>query len=342
MISGIAASAAAVSLLRRWIVHRQILDHPNDRSLHSIPVPRGGGIAILLVTVAGTLLLDLGSLRFLLPWSAAALLLGFIGFIDDVRGLSPVLRLAIQLALAIMTVVAYGAFEGLSFSAAGSLKFGAAAGAMTVIWIAGFTNAFNFMDGVDGIAGVQALAAGTAWAAIAYRHSNRPLLHIAILVAASSAGFLMHNWNPARIFMGDVGSTFLGYTLAVLGLFDAATRHDLLLPALVLWPFLFDSSFTLLRRLGRRERVWTAHRSHLYQRLTLEGWSHARVSLLYLMLAASGGIVAIALDRGLLTQGSSIGIVVSLAALLWLLTRRAEKESRRAASPIGSASDANG
>src|SRR5207237_8596675 len=101
-------------------------------------------------------------------------------------------------------------------------------------------------------------------------------LHAALLIAPASAGFLLHTWSPARSFMGDVGSTFLGFTLAVVPLLSGAGRRDALIPALIVWPFVFDSVFTFLRRLGKRENVFAAHRSHLYQRLTIAGWSHAR------------------------------------------------------------------
>ena len=291
---------------------------------HASAVPRGGGIGIAIVCMAGLFVVDGASARFLLPWCFTALTICIIGFIDDVHGLSAAPRMAMQLIAAIATTFVYGGFAGLSLPIAGYVEFSALAGVLTVVWIVGFTNAFNFMDGLDGIAGVQALAAGAAWAFIGYRHNDPLVLHLGILLAAANAGFLVHNWSPARIFMGDAGSTFLGYTLAVLGLFDAATKHDSLIPALVLWPFLFDSAFTFLRRLRNHERVWTAHRSHLYQRLRIAGCSPPQISLLYLVLAATGGIAAAGIDGRWLSPRAAITIVAALAAALWLLVVRVE------------------
>ncbi|HEY6141407.1 MAG TPA: glycosyltransferase family 4 protein, partial [Thermoanaerobaculia bacterium] len=277
------ASAIVVMLARLWATHKEILDHPNERSSHSRPTPRGGGVGIVVVVVAGMLLLDGASMARLWPWLAAAVAISAVGLLDDVYGLSTRLRMTLQLLAAIGTTLAYGGFSGLS-----ALRFGPLAGVLTVLWIAGLTNAFNFMDGIDGIAGGQTAMAGAAWAAIGYGRGDAVLLDAGLLIAAASAGFLLHNWPPARIFMGDVGSTFLGYTLAVIALFGADGARDALVPALVVWPFLFDSAFTFLRRLRKRENVFAAHRSHLYQRLTMAGWSHAQASLLYTALAAAG------------------------------------------------------
>ena len=322
-IAAFAAAAVIVMLARVLAARHQVLDHPTDRGLHSAPIPRGGGIGIVLVVAAGLLF---HGHSFVLPWCAAALVIAVTGFFDDVRHLSTTVRLTIQLAAAIAACVAYGAFEGLW-----RIPFGVAAAVLTIVWIVGFTNAFNFMDGSNGIAGMQAMIAGAAWAAIGHDHGNALLLDLGVLTAAASAGFLLHNWSPARIFMGDVGSTFLGFTLAVAGLWDAAVRRDALVPALVVWPFLFDSVFTFLRRLRKRENVFAAHRSHLYQRLILSGWSHAAVALLYGALAAAGGFTAVGLDRGALAPAAAVAVTAALAAGLWLLTLRVE--GRRRASP---------
>ena len=176
------------------------------------------------------------------------------------------------------------------------------------------------MDGIDGIAGGQAVVAGLGWAALGWL-SDQPLVGIlGILLAASSLGFLGHNWPPARIFMGDVGSAFLGFTFAVLAV--AAAQRDARLAlagVLLVWPFIFDACFTFLRRLRNGENVFAAHRSHLYQRLVIAGYSHRTVTLLYIGLAAWGAILAQlwTLD----VAGSSLLIVVSMPVLCWGLCK---------------------
>ena len=331
VVAGFAASAIAVMLARAWATHKQILDHPNERSSHSFPTPRGGGIGIVVVVIAGMVLLGGASIGKLWPWLAAAIAISATGLLDDVRGLPTALRMAVHLLAGIGAYAAYGGFAGLSLPGAGYVPFGPLSAVLTVIWIVGLTNAFNFMDGVDGIAGAQALVAGAAWAVIGYGHGDAIILHAGILIAAGSAGFLLHNWSPARIFMGDVGSTFLGYTLAVAALFDDAGRRDALVPALIVWPFVFDSAFTFLRRLRRGENVFAAHRSHLYQRLTMAGWSHAQVALLYMALAALGGAGAVCADRGVLAPAAVVVAVGVFAIALWLLTVRVEGNRRQAA-----------
>jgi UDP-N-acetylmuramyl pentapeptide phosphotransferase/UDP-N-acetylglucosamine-1-phosphate transferase len=323
-LGGFVAAAAVVMLTRIVAARHNIVDRPTDRGLHSSDMPRGGGIGIVVVTMAGLLLLDAAAGRNLLPWCAAGLVLAVVGLFDDVRGLPTALRMAVHVVAAIVAYWAYGGFDGVSIPLAGYLPFGLAAGALTVIWIVGLTNAFNFMDGADGIAGTQAMVGGGAWALIGYQRGDATLLHLGILIAAASAGFLLHNWSPARIFMGDVGSTFLGYTLAVIGLLSAAVRRDALIPALIVWPFIFDSGLTFLRRLWKRENVFAPHRSHLYQRLILAGQTHARVALLYGVLALVGSAGAVGIDRGALAPAAVIAAVIVLAAGLWFLTVRVE------------------
>jgi UDP-N-acetylmuramyl pentapeptide phosphotransferase/UDP-N-acetylglucosamine-1-phosphate transferase len=149
------------------------------------------------------------------------------------------------------------------------------------------------MDGIDGLAGSQAIVAGMGWALLGSL-SNQPLIGgLGILLAASSLGFLRHNWPPARIFMGDVGSAFLGFSFAALPLLAASAETAgtaggrwVVIGALLVWPCVFDTAFTLLRRLRNREPIFKAHRSHLYQRLVISGLSHRRVTSIYALLSS--------------------------------------------------------
>jgi UDP-N-acetylmuramyl pentapeptide phosphotransferase/UDP-N-acetylglucosamine-1-phosphate transferase len=181
---------------------------------------------------------------------------------------------------------------------------------MTFVWIVGLTNAYNFMDGIDGIAGGQAVVAGLGWTLLGWLDHQPLVAALGLLLAASSLGFLGHNWPPARIFMGDVGSAFLGFTLAVLPV--VAAQHNPRLAwagVLLVWPFVFDAAFTFLRRLRKRENVFAAHRSHLYQRLVIAGYSHRFVTLLYIGLALAGAVLALLWYSG----GKASDLVVLLA-----------------------------
>jgi UDP-N-acetylmuramyl pentapeptide phosphotransferase/UDP-N-acetylglucosamine-1-phosphate transferase len=273
---------ALVSLLRR----EAVIDVPNERSSHRTPTPRGGGIAIVgAVAVLWLALVAAGAL----PLVGLVPALGMIGlaavsWADDLRGLSPALRLLAQfaaVAAGIWTMPAGAVFQG--WFAPGLDR---AAAALLWVW---FVNLFNFMDGIDGLAASEAAAIGIGLALLACCAPRDAALPVAI--AAGALGFLLWNWAPARIFMGDVGSIALGYALGYLLLALAARggwRGALILPAY----FLADATVTLVRRLMRGERVWQAHRQHLYQRAVQGGLGHDAVVLC--VAAANFALIACA------------------------------------------------
>lgn len=323
-IMSFAVATVLTWAVRRWTIRRNILDHPGSRSSHTAPTPRGGGVAIVLVVLGGMIVIHRAQFPAIAPYVAASLVISIIGLIDDLRGMTAMPRLFAQCLAALAAWFAYGALEFLSLSRTVSLSFGAAAGILTILWIVGLTNCLNFMDGINGIAGGQAFVAGSAWAAIGAQRGDRLLSHLGILLAASSLGFLVHNWSRGRIFMGDVGSTFLGYSLAVVALFG--TARDALIPVLCVWFFLFDSGFTLLRRLKNHENVLAAHRSHLYQRLVIGGWSHSAVATLYVVLATVAAAGAVGLDRDALPHWPVLTFVAVGSCALWLLAAAADRK----------------
>jgi UDP-N-acetylmuramyl pentapeptide phosphotransferase/UDP-N-acetylglucosamine-1-phosphate transferase len=310
-----AVVAALTPILARYARARGLLDVPNDRSLHSVSTPRIGGMAMIAAINSG----------FLVCWAAGAdpgfqvtalivlgTAIGTLGFIDDLRPLPALLRLSFQAVIAAVTVMILG-------ETIVPWLPSAIAGAMTAVWLVSLTNAFNFMDGIDGIAAAHAVVAGLLWAAIGAIAGWRDTTLLGWLVAAASAGFLLHNWHPARVFMGDAGSGYFGFLFAALPLtvpHDTGRAWGYAL--LIMWPFLFDTGFTLLRRLRRGENVLSAHRSHLYQRLTLTEMSHARVVLIYVALASLGALAALFVAMG---QRAAVALsfgAISLAALcLW-------------------------
>jgi UDP-N-acetylmuramyl pentapeptide phosphotransferase/UDP-N-acetylglucosamine-1-phosphate transferase len=283
-------SYLGTGLLRRWAVRHQLFDIPNERSSHTKPIPRGGGLLIVVITLAGyvgyVLLNSLWSWPSLLAFVMGAGLISTVSWLDDLYTLPNRVRLAAHGLGAIFALLGFGYWYTVSFPLLGELSLGWLGLPVTFLWIVGLTNAYNFMDGIDGIAGGQAVVAGFGWTFLGWQAGLPLVSALGMFIAASSLGFLGHNWPPARIFMGDVGSAFLGYTFAVLAV--VAAQHDsrfavagILFVAL----FVFDTIFTFMRRLCTGENVFTAHRSHLYQRLILAGYSHVSVTLPYIGLA---------------------------------------------------------
>ena len=315
------ASALIVEAVRLWTTRKQIFDIPNERSSHTRPMPRGGGIAIVVVTTIGLLLIHdrVASWRDLAALLIPSLIIAIVSWIDDVKHTPPLLRFTVHLGTAIAAVVLFGGWSDVWLPGAGVIHLGWFGLVVTVIWIAGLTNAYNFMDGIDGIAGLQAVIAGAAWAVLAFRDSLPLIAWSGLLIAASSLGFLIHNWPPAKIFMGDVSSAFLGYVFAVVTVI--ASRHDprlALCGVLFVWPFVFDAVFTVIRRARRRERLHEAHRSHLYQRLNQTGLGHGVVSSLYGLLALLGAGALLSIVPALIAASVA---AIALVALVMLRER---------------------
>lgn len=314
-----------------------LVDRPNDRSLHRRPTPRGGGLGIVAVVLGGWPVavvlagvrpgMDMGWL-LLLGLGVAA-----VSVADDRSPIPASLRLVVHLAFAAGAVTAVGSFQLLNVPGVGITAIGLWGGGLTLVWILGLTNVTNFMDGADGIAGLQCMIAGAAWVEAGVWLGDPVVTLGGVVVAGACGGFLFHNWSPARIFMGDVGSAFLGFMLAMLPVIasmhavveaPAAAARLPVFAGFIFWPFIGDGLFTIIRRIARRENVLKAHRSHLYQRLVLAGWSHARVSLLYgvwaVVMAAAALIHLERMGRGLATAT----VAVASLATVWLLVRRAE------------------
>ena len=291
-----------------------VLDRPNERSLHAAPTPRGGGIGILAALLPAWLIIVLLGYSDAAPLVAAscALVLALVSWRDDLGGLSPALRFAIQaVAVAIGMIFLPGAgtvFQDL-------LPPGLDRIASGLIWL-WFVNAFNFMDGIDGIAGTEAAAIGLGVALLTLTHLEIVGLGNGMFGAATvgaALGFLRWNWQPAKLFMGDVGSVALGYLLGWLLLALAAAGAWA--PALILpLYFLADASWTLLRRLAHGEKIWRPHRQHFYQRAAQAGRSHQAVVLR--VLAADLVLVGAALWAAEDMEIPALFLAVATVALL--------------------------
>jgi UDP-N-acetylmuramyl pentapeptide phosphotransferase/UDP-N-acetylglucosamine-1-phosphate transferase len=315
-VASLAVAWAATGAVTGWLRRHAILDHPNARSSHDRPVPRGGGLGLLAGLAAGW-----AGVVTLLPGAdpcasaallAGGLLLAAVSFVDDLRGLPVAARLAVQVAavagaLAVLPSDAL-VLQGCVPWAADRLLSG-----LAWLW---FINLFNFMDGIDGISGVEAASVGFGAALVGWLAGSLATIGLGATLGAAALGFLVWNWHPARVFLGDVGSVPLGFALGWLLLrlaLEGAWAAALILPAYY-WT---DASLTLVLRLGRGEAVWRPHRSHFYQRAVRQGMSHADVARQ--VMAANLVLVALAL---LSVQGSA-WLALALASLPvgWLLWR---------------------
>jgi Fuc2NAc and GlcNAc transferase len=310
---------ASTPVLRTLARRFGLVDRPNQRSSHATLVPRAGGAAVA-ASVFGGLLIAPGFWQ----GGAAAVLWGSlalaaVGLLDDRFGLSAAVRIAAQIGVAALVVARVGALERLPFPAPFDLPLGALGAPFAVLWIVAVVNFFNFLDGIDGLATLQA---GITAVGIALASWESSAVLLAAALAGAALGFLPFNWSPASIFLGDVGSYFIGGLLAALPLTagPGARASAMLLVALSLWLFLADASFTLLRRAGRGARVWEAHREHAYQRLAGR-FGHAPVTLG--LAFASLLLTAIALAAWRTGAGwAALAVALALFAGESLLARR--------------------
>jgi UDP-N-acetylmuramyl pentapeptide phosphotransferase/UDP-N-acetylglucosamine-1-phosphate transferase len=284
-----------------------LLDRPNERSSHAQPTPRGGGLAIVIaVTAAVAVFVGPGPMRTLL---VAGLFMAVLGFLDDAFALPVWPRLLAQIAFAAWIAWAIGPIRALSVPGAFEVGFGPVAIPATVIWIVGVTNFFNFMDGIDGLAAGQSVLSAVV---VVIAGWSTGASTAAMAIAGGCVGFLIYNWSPARIFMGDVGSMMLGFLLASLPLLAPAARRPdaVFATAIGLALFLLDPTFTLARKLSRGDRIGQSHRDHTYQQLVRVGEMHGPVTA-GLLLAT----VPLALLGGWSFREPRFGLVAVLAAL---------------------------
>ena len=282
-LTAFAAALFAVWWLARGRLSTLVLDHPNRRSLHEAPIPRTGGLGLH----AGAQL----ALAVIAPNLPAALWIAFIvlmlvSFLDDLREIPAPWRLAAHLAAC-----------GLFVAAVLPREYGIPLAAVATLAIAWMANLYNFMDGSDGLAGGMALIGFSIYGAAAWLAGSVEFAFVNFSIAAAAAAFLIFNFHPARIFLGDAGAVPLGFLAAALGMIGWLQRDwTWWFPVLVFSPFIVDASVTLARRLLRREKVWQAHRDHYYQRLVQSGFGHRNTALFeYLVMFLTGLSAIIAL-----------------------------------------------
>ncbi len=264
--------------IKEYSLKKALLDIPNARSSHTVAIPHGGGIAIAITWFVGITYLffthDISAPLY------SALLVGIVisvvSYMDDLYNLSAKVRLIAQAVVAIGGLYFLGGLEKIDLGifvienklVSNTIAF------FIIVW---FINLYNFLDGIDGYAGSEAVFLGVA----GYILFGSDLF---VVLVASVGGFLLWNWHKAKIFMGDVGSTLLGYNVAIFSIYYQNGGTSILIWFVLFGVFFFDATFTLLRRYKNKERLSQAHKKHAYQRLTQAGWSHERVVLCSLVL----------------------------------------------------------
>lgn len=299
-------TVALLPLLIRELRRRAVMDAPEQRSSHEIPTPRGGGLAPAIGAAAGLLVAVGTSESTLLTVVAVAAAFGALGFVDDVSSLSAGRRLIVQIAVAAVSVfpLVSDVADGLTLVLLVAVGW---------LWLVAFVNAFNFMDGINGISATQVVVAGTAWGLVGFWKDETVLTSGGLIVAAAAVAFLPFNFPQARVFLGDVGSYFFGGWLAALALVALgrqATLEMALAPVLL---YVCDTGVTLVTRFMRGGRWSEAHREHVYQRLVIGGWSHSRTT------AYVGAVIAVSSLLGTLTMLGNLAARITADAALILL-----------------------
>lgn len=317
---GLVMAWLLTGLVRRYALRTNLLDHPNARSSHSVPTPRGGGVAIVVACLLLTTLLGaLGWIEAPLLWATlgAGGLVAVLGYLDDRSSLPARWRFAGHLAAALWVMAWLGPLPKVPLLGV-AVDLGWAGPALSVLFLVWMINLFNFMDGIDGIAGVQTITTTLSGAWLWWLAGSGAGWLAAVVFAACVAGFLLWNFPPAKIFMGDAGSGFLGLMVALFALWSGQQQPALFWAWMILVGcFMVDATTTLVRRVRRGERFFEAHRSHAYQYASRRLGGHRPVTLavgvinVVWLLPIAWAVAAAHLD-GL------IGVGLAYAPLVWL------------------------
>jgi len=280
----------------------RILDHPNDRSSHNNAIPKSGGLSIVVTFLIGMLFIiifsekELIQQRYMAGFIFSSVLIAVISFVDDVWEKSALFKLGTHIVAVIVVLSTGIVIDSLSVPWEDALPLGLFGYVLSFFWILGLTNAYNFMDGIDGLVASTALIAGLFFMVISYYEGSTFVYITGYTIIAGSAGFLVYNSPPAKIFMGDVGSAFLGFVFATLAIiaarYDESHTSFLVMPML-LFHFVFDTLFTFFRRIFAGENPLKAHRTHLYQLRVRSGHTHLEVTLMLSCMAFLQGLGAL-------------------------------------------------
>jgi Fuc2NAc and GlcNAc transferase len=326
-------SYGLTALLRIYALKRSIIDIPNARSSHTIPTPRGGGVAIVVAFILALLLLGVFGMEswpVLVAYLGAGTLIAVVGFMDDHGHIAARWRLLGHFAAAVWALFWLGGLAPLTmFGYSFDLGwFGAVAAAFYLVWM---LNLYNFMDGIDGLASFEAICACLGVCLIYWLTGHDQLIYAPLLLAMAVAGFLFWNFPPAKIFMGDAGSGFLGIILGCLSVQAAWAGSELLFAWLILLGvFVVDATFTLIRRLVRGDKVYEAHRSHGYQFASRLYGKHKPVTLAVVAINVLW-LLPLAIGVGLHYLDGATGLAIAYIPLVALAVKYKAGELERAA-----------
>ncbi len=285
-VANVVFSWFSLKLLYSFLRRKKIFDLPNIRSLHTEPKVSAGGLAILLSYSLFTFLLflfDYISLRLMLSQLIGGFILGIVGWFDDIKNMPIVIRFSAHICISIITLIFFNGFFSIHLldrvvylSIIGNI--------IMVIYITWLINLYNFMDGIDGIAISQAIIPSIFLVVFFGYKGYYEVLYLAIIMIISSMFFYKYNWAPSKMFMGDVLSSFLGYYFAVLTLYiNNILKYSFFLIPILMAIFIFDASFTLIKRIFKKEKIWIAHSSHFYQQFA-KIYGHRNVSIVVIII----------------------------------------------------------
>lgn len=323
VIGSVISAFCLTGVIRRYALRTTLVDRPVARSSHSRATPLGGGLAIVAVLFCGLLLLlwfSPSDWRILAALMVSLVIMAGLGWIDDRHGLPMYTRLSVQILVGTAVVLGVGPIETLDIGGF-EVRLYWLSVMFSVIWFVWLTNLYNFMDGIDGLAAVQAVIAGGTLGYWFSKSGSASLSLFSYAVMGATLGFLVWNWAPAKIFMGDAGSLALGAILAVLSV-TGISQNEIPWGAflILMGIFLADATVTLIRRILSRQRWWEAHRTHFYQRAVQAGWSHGHVSfaalLASIILAALGTLEMLRYPPRELWIFAAALLLLGLAALI--------------------------
>jgi glycosyltransferase WbpL len=280
-------SLAMTGLIRKYALSRAMIDIPGERSSHSIPTPRGGGaviIILLLISIVFTYVTGMVSVDIMLALGVGTLIVAIIGWVDDHKHV-PALWRAVLYTLAAVWAMYWLESEYSTRIDEDMYSFGLFNSIFIIVGIAWLTNLYNFMDGIDALATIQAICTSLMSGVLFWLEGQQAMTLVCSVISVSSCGFLFWNWPPAKIFMGDVGSCALGFCFGILAVIgEIGSSVPIAVWFILLSVFICDATFTLLIRVVRGEKWYKAHKSHAYQKLVLCGMSHKSISIIVLAI----------------------------------------------------------
>jgi Fuc2NAc and GlcNAc transferase len=273
---------------KKLAVMWKILDIPNERSAHKNPVPRGAGIAFFIafnIVLAILVMQNALTMNYTYPVFLGGPVVLILGYWDDLSSLSASVRLSVHFLVSLFVILLISAGFSKTIEISFLPNWPWLTASFSVLFIAWFINLYNFMDGCDGLATTIGMVGSGLIAILSYVSGNTDLAIIYVVLAYALAGFLLFNWHPAKVFMGDAGAYYLGYVFGALALVSKLYYDSSLFVHLIIFgTFIVDATWTLFRRFLRKEKVFKAHREHAFQKLLTKHWSHSKVTALYALI----------------------------------------------------------